>query len=68
MVKDLGTDHSTLPEQDPVTITVVDIQQRISGMKNWTAPGPDGGRTFQTRMFRTRTFRTRTLQTGFFSG
>ncbi|XP_055361305.1 uncharacterized protein LOC129603548 [Betta splendens] len=38
---DLREDHSNLPEQNPVTITVADIQHRVSGMKNWTAPGPD---------------------------
>ncbi|XP_055364306.1 uncharacterized protein LOC129604011 [Betta splendens] len=38
---DLREDHSNLPEQNAVTITVADIQQRVSGMKNWTAPGPD---------------------------
>lgn len=38
---DLREDHSNLPEQNPVTITVADIQGRVSGMKNWTAPGPD---------------------------
>nr|XP_049581805.1 uncharacterized protein LOC125972245 [Syngnathus scovelli] len=37
----LRKDHSKLPEQNPVTITVADIQRRVSGMKNWTAPGPD---------------------------
>ena len=38
---DLRADHSNLPEQDPVTITMADIQERVSGMKSWTAPGPD---------------------------
>ncbi|KAK7930440.1 hypothetical protein WMY93_006835 [Mugilogobius chulae] len=38
---DLRKDHSNLPEQNPVTITVTNIQERVSGMKNWTAPGPD---------------------------
>uniref|UniRef100_A0A3B3HW39 Reverse transcriptase domain-containing protein n=1 Tax=Oryzias latipes TaxID=8090 RepID=A0A3B3HW39_ORYLA len=37
----LREEHSNLPEQNPVTITVADIQERVSGMKNWTAPGPD---------------------------
>ncbi|KAL4008504.1 hypothetical protein ACER0C_002356 [Sarotherodon galilaeus] len=38
---DLRADHSDLPEQGPVTITVADIQERVSNMKSWTAPGPD---------------------------
>ncbi|XP_076733794.1 uncharacterized protein LOC143414044 [Maylandia zebra] len=38
---DLRADHSDLPEQGPVTITVADIQERVSSMKSWTAPGPD---------------------------
>ncbi|XP_051906082.1 uncharacterized protein LOC127590686 [Hippocampus zosterae] len=35
----LREEHSNLPEQNPVTITVADIQERVSDMKNWTAPG-----------------------------
>ena len=38
---DLREDHSKQPEQNPVTITVTDIQERVSDMKNWKAPGPD---------------------------
>ncbi|XP_032426375.1 uncharacterized protein LOC116724756 [Xiphophorus hellerii] len=38
----LREDHNNLlPEQALVTITVTDVQERVSGMKNWTAPGPD---------------------------
>ncbi|XP_051931164.1 uncharacterized protein LOC127607108 [Hippocampus zosterae] len=36
----LREEHSNLPEQNPVTITVADIQERVSDMKNWTAPWP----------------------------
>lgn len=28
-------------EQEPVTITVIDIQQRLKNIKIWTAPDPD---------------------------
>ncbi|KAL3977722.1 2-oxoisovalerate dehydrogenase E1 component beta subunit [Sarotherodon galilaeus] len=35
-----GVYHSNLPEQGPVTIIVADIQERVSSMKSWTAPGP----------------------------
>ncbi len=38
---DLRADHSNLPEQEPVTISMADIQERVSKMKSWTAPGPD---------------------------
>uniref|UniRef100_A0A7N8XHF5 Reverse transcriptase domain-containing protein n=1 Tax=Mastacembelus armatus TaxID=205130 RepID=A0A7N8XHF5_9TELE len=38
---DLRADHSNLPEQEPVTIATADIRERVSNMKNWTAPGPD---------------------------
>ena len=38
---DLREDHSHLPEQDPVNITMVDIQERVSGGKSWKASGPD---------------------------
>ena len=38
---DLRADQSNLPEQEPVTITMADTQKRVSGMKSWTAPGPD---------------------------
>ncbi|TWW78234.1 hypothetical protein D4764_11G0003550 [Takifugu flavidus] len=40
-LQDLQTEHSQLPEQDPVVITLADIQTRVSKMKSWTAPGPD---------------------------
>ncbi len=36
-LEDLRTDHSNLPEQEPTA----DIQERVAGMKSWTAPGPD---------------------------
>ena len=36
---DIRADHRNFPEQEPVTITVADIQERVSGMKSWTAPG-----------------------------
>ncbi|XP_051919952.1 uncharacterized protein LOC127599769 [Hippocampus zosterae] len=42
----LREEHSNIPEQNPVTITVADIQERISDMKNWTAPGPDMVHTY----------------------
>ena len=32
----LGEDHSHLPEQDPVTITLADILERVLGMKSRT--------------------------------
>lgn len=38
---DLRADHINLPEQDPVTITVGDIQERVSSMKRWTVPALD---------------------------
>ena len=38
---DLNEDHSNLPEQDPVNITMADNQDIVSGMKSWTAQGPD---------------------------
>ncbi|XP_078026514.1 uncharacterized protein LOC144464187 [Epinephelus lanceolatus] len=38
---DLGAGHSNLPEQEPVTISMADIQERVSKMKSWTAPDPD---------------------------
>lgn len=38
---ELRADHSNLPEKDPVTIIVIDIQNRISSMESWTAPGMD---------------------------
>lgn len=34
---DLRVDHSNLPEQEPVTITMADIQESVSCMKSWTA-------------------------------
>lgn len=37
---DLRTD-SSIPEQEPVTITASDTQESLSGMKSWMAPGPD---------------------------
>lgn len=36
----LRAGHSNL-EQFPVTITVADIQERVSGTKSWTVLGPD---------------------------
>ena len=38
---DLRTVHNNLPEQEPVTITIADIRQRVSGMKSRTASGLD---------------------------
>ncbi|XP_078026439.1 uncharacterized protein LOC144464171 [Epinephelus lanceolatus] len=38
---DLRADHSNLPEQEPVTISMADIQERVSKMESWTAPSPD---------------------------
>lgn len=38
---DLTVDHSNLPKQDQVTITMAHIQDRVSSMKSWTARGPD---------------------------
>ncbi len=38
---DLRGDHSNLPEQDSVIITLADIQERVSKMKSWKVPGPD---------------------------
>ncbi|TWW59283.1 hypothetical protein D4764_06G0008130 [Takifugu flavidus] len=40
-LQDLQAEHSQLPEQDPVVITLADIQTIVSKMKSWTAPGPD---------------------------
>ena len=37
----LRDDHSHFPEQEQLTITVVDIQERVSDVKSWTAPGLD---------------------------
>lgn len=34
-------DHSNLPEKDPVTIRVADIQDRVLSMKSWTASCSD---------------------------
>ncbi|XP_025766930.1 uncharacterized protein LOC112848110 [Oreochromis niloticus] len=45
-VNEIQADHSDLPEQGPVTITVADIQERVSSMKSWTAPGPDMVHTY----------------------
>ncbi|XP_051935035.1 uncharacterized protein LOC127609236 [Hippocampus zosterae] len=42
----LREEHSNLPEQNPVIITVADIQERVSDMKNWTASGPDMVHTY----------------------
>ena len=39
--KNLGEDHSHLPEQDPVHFTIVGIQERVLDMKSRSAPGPD---------------------------
>ena len=38
---DLKEDHSHFPEQDPVNITMADIQVKVSRMKTWTAPDLD---------------------------
>lgn len=38
---DLRADHSNLPEQGPITITVADVQESVSSMKSWTAPDPN---------------------------
>ncbi|KAI3368084.1 hypothetical protein L3Q82_026902, partial [Scortum barcoo] len=46
---DLRADHSNLPEQEPVTITAADIQEKVSSMKSWTAPGPDMTHTYWLR-------------------
>ena len=37
----LQAEHSKLPDQDPVVVTVADIQKRVSKMESWAAPGPD---------------------------
>lgn len=37
---DLREDHSKIPEQGQVIITVADIQERVSNMKTWTAQDP----------------------------
>jgi len=37
---DLRAGHSSLPEQE-LAITVADIQERVSSMKNMAAQGPD---------------------------
>lgn len=34
---DLRADHNDPPEQELITITLADIQDRVSGMKSWTA-------------------------------
>lgn len=34
-----GGYKSSLPEQDPETITMADIQEKVSGVKSWAAPG-----------------------------
>ena len=39
--RDLREVHITLPEPDPLSITMADIQERVSRMKSLTAPGPD---------------------------
>ncbi|XP_078020835.1 uncharacterized protein LOC144459905 [Epinephelus lanceolatus] len=38
---DLRADHSNLPDQESLTITMADIQERVLGMKSWTTLGPD---------------------------
>lgn len=43
-LEDLRTDHSNLPEQDPVTIIDPDVQRKVSRMKmewSWIALCPD---------------------------
>ena len=40
LLLDLRKDQSNLPEQDPVNLTMADIQERVS-RKSGTAPGPD---------------------------
>ena len=35
----LRADHSNIPEQEPLTITVAEIQERVTSMNSWTAPG-----------------------------
>ncbi|XP_072290552.1 voltage-dependent calcium channel subunit alpha-2/delta-1-like [Eucyclogobius newberryi] len=43
----LSEDHSNIPEQNPVTITVADIQERVSSMKNRRAYDPDPEGSFK---------------------
>lgn len=38
---DLKADHGNFPEQELTTIIVADIQDRMSSIKSWTAPGPE---------------------------
>lgn len=38
---DLIADHSNVKKQETVTITVADIQERVSHMKSLTVPGAD---------------------------
>lgn len=37
----LRKDHSNIPEQEPVIITVANVKKKVLKMRRWAAPGPD---------------------------
>lgn len=40
-IEDLRTDHSKLPNQEPVTVTDTDVQETVTRMKSPTTLFPD---------------------------
>lgn len=50
------SEKSHLPEQEPVSLTVAYIKDRVSGMKNWTAAGPDIIHTYSPWAYRREIF------------
>lgn len=50
LLVDLRAKHSNFPEQDPLTIKVAEIHEKVSSMKSWTAPGSDMIHTYWLKL------------------